>query len=108
LGRRRENQDYPLWRPICGSWGSNHQQWRTLYDLKRVFPQAARELLEIRIFRYPQGISYFPPGHAPILPDLQRPQGNLFFCGDYLYGAGVWEAVVSGNQAASQVLKHLN
>jgi monoamine oxidase len=80
---------------------------RVLHDFQRVFPGTNGDLLEIRLFRYPHGISYFPPHHAPVLPELQRHQGNLFFCGDYLYGAGVWEAVVSGIQAAAAVMEYL-
>jgi protoporphyrinogen oxidase len=78
-----------------------------LADLDKVFPGHGGGLLEARVFRWPRGIPYFPPGYGPTLEALRRPVGNLYFCGDYTEGAGVHDAVVSGERAAGEVLAAL-
>ncbi len=76
-------------------------------DLERVFPATNRYIKESHIFRWPRGISYFPPDLLGMLTRLQQPMGSLFFAGDYTQGAGIFEAMVSGHKTALEVLKFL-
>jgi len=76
-------------------------------DLVPIFPEAADQIIESRVYRWAEAIPYYPPHFASTLDDLRRPQGNLFFCGDYTQGAGVNDAVVSGQVAAREVVEHL-
>lgn len=77
-------------------------------DLSPIFPESADQVIETRVYRWAEAVPYYPPHFAATLEDLRRPQGNLFFCGDYTQGAGVNDAVVSGQVAAREVLAHLN
>lgn len=76
-------------------------------DLVPIFPESENQIIESSVYRWAEAIPYFPPNFASTLEDLRRPQGNLFFCGDYTQGAGVNDAVVSGQVAARDVLAHL-
>jgi protoporphyrinogen oxidase len=76
-------------------------------DLAPIFPESADQLIEARVYRWAEAIPYYPPHFASTLEDLRRPQGNLFFCGDYMQGAGVNDAVLSGQIAAREVLAHV-
>lgn len=73
-------------------------------DLLPIFPEAAVQIVESNVYRWADAIPYYPPNFAATLEDLRRPQGNLFFCGDYTQGAGVNDAVVSGQVAARGVM----
>lgn len=76
-------------------------------DLERVFPGCWPEVLRSEVFRWPEGIPYFPENYGPILRDLREPWGSVFFCGDYTQGAGINDAVISGQLAAGQVVARL-
>jgi protoporphyrinogen oxidase len=77
-------------------------------DLELMFAGSAEQVMETKVYRWPEAIPYFPPQFASRLEHLRRPQRGMFFCGDYTQGAGVNDAVVSGQVAAGQVLAHLN
>jgi len=74
-------------------------------DLERVFPGAIQEVTDRSVYRWREAIPYFHPGYGRLIYDLQRPQGRLFFCGDYTQGAGIDDAVVSGLRTAEQVTR---
>jgi oxygen-dependent protoporphyrinogen oxidase len=77
-------------------------------DIERIFPGQWRHVIERRIYRWPDGIPYFPPRYAETLERLRRPVGRLVFCGDYTEGAGINDAVASGDRAAREVLAQLS
>ena len=72
-------------------------------DLEKVFPGSTKEVIESHIFRWPDGIPYFAPSIGPKLDQIRCRQGNLFFCGDYTQGAGINDAIISGQLAAREV-----
>ena len=76
-------------------------------DIEKVFPGSTAEVIEYRVFRWPDGIPYFPPNIGSKLEQIRSPQGNLFFCGDYTQGAGINDAVISGQLAAREVQEFL-
>jgi|GEM_PF-3458044 len=78
-----------------------------LEDLDRVWPGSPADLLDHRVFRWSEGISYFPPNYADPLDRLRRPIGNIRLCGDYTQGAGMNDAVLSGTVAAAQLLERI-
>ena len=77
-------------------------------DLEQIFPGSSEQVIEAKVYCWPDAIPYFPPDFASRLEHLRRPQGNMFVCGDYTQGAGVNDAVVSGQLVANQVVSHLN
>lgn len=77
-------------------------------DLNLIFPNCEAEIIEARVFRWNEAIPYLDPKTGHRLEELRRPNGRLYFCGDYTQGAGINDAVVSGQFAARQVLESLN
>jgi monoamine oxidase len=75
--------------------------------LDRVFPAWRPELLEWGVFRWPHAIPYFPPNYGHHLRELRRSQKSLFFCGDYTQGAGINDAVLSGQIAAKSAFEYI-
>lgn len=78
-----------------------------LRDLERLFPSAPSDLLGYRVFRWRNAIPYFPPNHARALELLRAPDGPRYFCGDYTQGAGMHDAVLSGELAARAIAQSL-
>ena len=78
-----------------------------LRDFEKVFPGKASQVIEARIFQWPDAIPYLTIGYASIFADIQRPHGNIYFCGDYTLGAGLNEAIYSGQVAALEVIDRL-
>src|SRR5262249_16670485 len=56
---------------------------KVVRDLERVFPGALKEVTDCSVYRWREAIPYFHPGYGRLISDLQRPQDELFFCGDY-------------------------
>jgi protoporphyrinogen oxidase len=77
-------------------------------SLDRVFPLWRLELLEWRLFRWPRAIPYFPPHYGRHLQELRRGQNNIFFCGDYTQGAGINDAILSGQIAAKSTFEYIS
>ena len=74
-------------------------------DLGIIFPDCENEIIEARVFRWNEAIPYLDPETGHRLEELRRPEGRIFFCGDYTQGAGINDAVVSGQFAAGQILE---
>ena len=72
-------------------------------DVQRVFPGAESKIEQGFVYRWPEGIPYFPPNYAGTLNRLRESWGPIHFCGDYTQGAGMHDAVLSGLLAASRV-----
>ena len=77
-------------------------------DLKIIFPDCDSEIIEARVFQWNEAIPYLDPETGHRLEELRRPQGQIYFCGDYTQGAGINDAVVSGQLAAQQILEARN
>lgn len=77
-------------------------------DLSIIFPKSESEIIEARVFRWNEAIPYLDPKTDHRLEELRRPQGRIYFCGDYTQGAGINDAVVSGRFAANQILRFQN
>lgn len=76
-----------------------------LRDLDKVFPGRSDEVIESKVFAWPDAIPYLTTNYAPLFEALRRPQGNIHFCGDYTQGAGLTEAVYSGRLAARTIIE---
>jgi protoporphyrinogen/coproporphyrinogen III oxidase len=72
-------------------------------DVERIFPGSAGSIEEEHVYRWQEGIPYFPPHYADILSRLRQSCGPIHFCGDYTQGAGMHDAVLSGLEAAARV-----
>jgi len=72
-------------------------------DVDRIFPGSRSKIEAGCVYRWLEGIPYFPPDYAGTLPRLRRSWGAIHFCGDYTQGAGMHDAVLSGLAAAAQV-----
>ena len=73
-------------------------------DLSIIFPDCEKEIIETRVFRWNEAIPYLDPGTGHRLEELRRPEERIYFCGDYTQGAGINDAVVSGQFVAEQIL----
>jgi oxygen-dependent protoporphyrinogen oxidase len=83
---------------------------RTLADLREIMGIKARPDF-VRIFRHPQAIPQYLPGHArrlaAVAGRLQAHPG-LFVAGNAFYGVGLNDCVHAANRVAEQVVKRLS
>jgi oxygen-dependent protoporphyrinogen oxidase len=79
-----------------------------LPDVARALPGVDRRVTRARTYRWPEGWTLFPPGHAAWLAGLRRAlsedPGRVALAGDYLHVPSVEGAVMSGVRAAERVL----
>jgi oxygen-dependent protoporphyrinogen oxidase len=82
---------------------------RTQADLREIMGISARPDF-VKIFRHPQAIPQYLPGHArrvaAIADRLQSHQG-LFLTGNAFFGVGLNDCVHAANRTAGQVIKCL-
>ncbi|HTT64072.1 MAG TPA: NAD(P)/FAD-dependent oxidoreductase [Bryobacteraceae bacterium] len=81
---------------------------RVAGDVQKIFPGGESKIERGFVYRWPEGIPYFPPGYAATLQALRESWGAIHFCGDYTQGAGMHDAVLSGLLAAERVTQALN
>ncbi len=76
----------------------------TLNDFKHIMPDADidKYIIDTKVTRFPIGeLELSPEYYLKLLPQLQKPVGNIHFCGDYTHGESFLAgAVFSGFRAA--------
>lgn len=76
-------------------------------DLVEIFPEFREILIEARVQRFLHGLPYCFPGRARIQPHLTKPAGRLYLAGDYLGTLYTETSILTGYEAARQILNKL-
>jgi oxygen-dependent protoporphyrinogen oxidase len=96
--------------PAAIELGDDEVLARTMGDLREIMGIKARPDF-VRIFRHPQAIPQYLPGHARRLAAVaERLQAHpgLFVTGNAFFGVGLNDCVHAANRAAEQVAKRLS
>jgi len=79
----------------------------TLNDFKRIMPESDIDdyILDTKVTRFPIGeLELSPEYYLELLPQLQKPVGNIQFCGDYTHGVSFLAgAALSAFRAAREL-----
>lgn len=78
-----------------------------LKDLEDIFPNFAEIVTEARVQRFPLGLPYSFPGRAKLQSILTKPLGRIHLAGDYLGTLYTETSILTGHEAAQQILKKL-
>jgi oxygen-dependent protoporphyrinogen oxidase len=77
--------------------------------VKKHFPECANEIVDTHILRWKEGIAHFSPGRLTQMSALRNEMKNwnlpVQLCGDYLDGIASESALVTGEQAAENILR---
>ncbi|HTF05087.1 MAG TPA: NAD(P)/FAD-dependent oxidoreductase [Bacteroidia bacterium] len=78
--------------------------------IRKHFPECANEITDTHVLRWKDGIAHFPPGRLTQMSALREEMKTwklpVQLCGDYLDGIASESALVTGEEAAENILKH--
>lgn len=72
-------------------------------DLIATLPDLRGKITDSAIWHWPLALSTWLPGHINLLPALQAPANNIYYCGDYTISAGMEAAVESAYRVADAI-----
>ncbi len=79
-----------------------------LKDIEDIIPNFRDIVTEAKVQKFPIGLPYCFPGRAKLQPVLTKPLGRLFLAGDYLGTLYTETCILTGHEAANQIIHKLN
>lgn len=76
-------------------------------DLEDIFPNFRENVIEAKVKKFPIGLPYSFPGRAKLQPTLTKSLGRLHLAGDYLGTLYTETSILTGYEAARQILNRL-